>query len=70
MYDRSDTASPTVAKDALMLSILIYSHEGRDVGTADVVGAYLKAYMDDYILVKFEVHGSISGHTMRNECRA
>ncbi len=36
-----------------MLSILIYSHEGRDVGTADVVGAYLKAYMDDYILMKF-----------------
>jgi hypothetical protein len=36
-----------------MLSILIDAHEGRDVGTADVAGAYLKAYMDDYVLMKF-----------------
>ena len=53
LYDKSETASPTVAKDALMLSILIDAHEGRDVATADVAGAYLKAYMDDYVLMKF-----------------
>ena len=53
LYDRSETASPTVAKGALMLSILMDAHEGRDVATADVAGAYLKAYMDDYVLMKF-----------------
>jgi hypothetical protein len=36
-----------------MLSILIDAHEGRDVATADVAGASLKAYMDDYVLMKF-----------------
>ncbi|KAI2510045.1 Reverse transcriptase (RNA-dependent DNA polymerase) [Fragilaria crotonensis] len=53
LYDKSETASPTVSKDALMLSILIDAYENRDVGTADVVGAYLKAFMDDYVLMKF-----------------
>jgi hypothetical protein len=53
LYDKSKTASPTVSKDALMLSILIDAYETRDVGTANVAGAYLKAYMDDYVLMKF-----------------
>ena len=39
--------------DALMLSIMIDAHEDRDVATADVVGAYLKALMDDFVLMKF-----------------
>ena len=46
LYDKLETASPTVATDALLLSIFIDAHEGRDVVTADVAGAYLKAYMD------------------------
>ena len=29
------------------------AYEKRDVGTADVAGAYLKAVMDDYVLMKF-----------------
>jgi hypothetical protein len=53
LYDKSETASPTVATDALMLSIMIDAHENRDVATADVAGAYLKAYMDDYVIMKF-----------------
>ena len=44
---------PTVATDALMLSILIDASEARDVATADVAGAYLKAYMDDFVVIKF-----------------
>jgi hypothetical protein len=47
-------ASPTtVATDVLMLSILVDVHEGRDVAMADVTGAYLKATMDDFVLLKF-----------------
>ena len=53
LYDKSQTASPTVSTDALMLSIMIDAHEGRDVATADVVGAYLKADMDDFVVKKF-----------------
>ena len=53
LYDKSETASPTVATDALLLSILIDAYESRDVATADVAGAYLKAYMDDLVIMKF-----------------
>ena len=53
LYEKSQTASPTVATDALMLSIMIDAYEGRDVATADVAGAYLKAFMDDLVIIKY-----------------
>jgi len=51
-YPKEQTASPTISNDALMLSIMIDSLEERDVATADVVGAYLLADMDEYTLLK------------------
>jgi hypothetical protein len=36
-----------------MLSIIIEDFEARDVATANVAGAYLKAYMDDFVIMKF-----------------
>ncbi|KAI2512761.1 Reverse transcriptase (RNA-dependent DNA polymerase) [Fragilaria crotonensis] len=62
MYDKSQTASPTVSTDALMLSIMIDAKEARDVATADVVAAYLKAFMDDFVIMKFT--GGIRRHLM------
>jgi hypothetical protein len=53
LYDRSQTASPTVSTDALVLSIMIDANKNRDSATADVAGAYLKAYMDDFVVMKF-----------------
>jgi Reverse transcriptase (RNA-dependent DNA polymerase) len=53
MYDKSETASPTVATDALMLTIMVDAHENRDVGTCDVAGAYLKVTMKDFVIMKF-----------------
>jgi hypothetical protein len=53
LYEKSQTASPTIATDALMLSIMIDAYEGRSVGTADVAGAYLKAFMDDFVVIKY-----------------
>ena len=47
LCDKSETTSPTVSVDALMLSLMIDAKEDRDVATADVAGAYLKADMDD-----------------------
>ena len=53
LYDKSETASPTVSNDGLTLTIVADAYEGRDVGTADVAGAYLKAYMKDFVIMKF-----------------
>jgi hypothetical protein len=53
LYDKTETTSPTVSTSALLLSIIIDAYENRDVATADVAGAYLKAYMDDFVIMKF-----------------
>ena len=53
LYDKSETASPTVSADALLATIMIDAHEKRNTATADVVGAYLKALMDEFVLMKF-----------------
>lgn len=52
LYSKAETASPTVSADALILSLMIDAKEGRDVATADVAGAYLKADMDDFVIMK------------------
>jgi hypothetical protein len=52
MYEKSETSSPTVSTDSLMYSAIIDAKEGRDVATADVVGAYLNADMDRFTLMK------------------
>ena len=36
-----------------MVSIIINAFERRDVATADIAGAYLKAYMKDFTIMKF-----------------
>ena len=47
-----EAASPTTALESLLITLLIDAWEGRDVATADVVGAYLNAYMEDFVIVK------------------
>ena len=49
-----DIHSPTVSAEGLKLSLAIDAHQGRYVVTADVVGAYLHAMMDDFVLMIFE----------------
>ena len=49
---KEDVASPTVQLNSLLLSLVIDALEHRDVATADVVGAYLMAMLNDFILVK------------------
>jgi hypothetical protein len=53
LYSKLQTATPTVSTDALMLSIIIEAFEARDMATADVAGAYLKVYMDDFVIMRF-----------------
>ena len=45
-------SSPTVQQESLILSLIIDAREGRDVAIADVVGAYLLATMEDYVLIR------------------
>ena len=52
LYTKEQSASPTVSTDALMISLMIDAKERRDVATADVVGAYLLADMDEFVLLK------------------
>jgi len=52
LYEKSQTASPTISTDALLISLIIDAHEKRDVAVADVVAAYLKADMNKYTLMK------------------
>jgi hypothetical protein len=52
LYTKEQSASPTVSTDALMISLMIDAKERRDVATTDVVGAYLLADMDEYVLLK------------------
>lgn len=53
-YEKSKSTSPTLTNDGLMLSLIIDAIERRDTATADVAGAYLNAFMDDFVVVRFE----------------
>ena len=49
---KEEAASPKTALESLLITLLIDAWEGRDVATADVVGAYLNAYIEDFVIVK------------------
>ena len=51
---KEDSSSPTVGTESLFLSLVIDAHEGRYVVTADVVGAFLLADMDEFTVVKID----------------
>ena len=53
-YPKEETASPTLSNDSAMLNLITAAIEGRDVAIADVAGAYLKADMNDFVLMKLE----------------
>lgn len=52
LYTKEETSSPTNGVDAFLLTLMSDAMEGRDVAIADVVGAYLHAEMDDFVVVK------------------
>ena len=52
-FSKLETGSPTLANDALFLSLMIDAHENRDVATADIAGAYLHAFMKEFISMRF-----------------
>ena len=48
---REDAASPTVALDSILLTSAIDAHEGREVATIDIPGAYLHTDTDEEIVM-------------------
>jgi hypothetical protein len=46
---REGATSPTVSTQTLFLTCLIDAHEGRDVATVDIPGAFMQADMDDLV---------------------
>jgi hypothetical protein len=52
-YDKAQTTSQTVSSDSLIVSVIDDTYDDRDVGTADIAGAYLKADMDNFAVNKF-----------------
>ena len=51
---KSEAASPTVSVEAVFITSVIDALEMRDVGVADIPGAYLHADADENILVRFD----------------
>lgn len=62
LYEKAQTTSPTVSNNALVISIIKDACEGRDVGVSDIAGAYLKADMDDFVVMK------VTGEAVRILC--
>jgi len=55
-YTKMDTSSPAVTLEAFIATLVIDAMEDRDIAITDVAGAFLKAEMPDYVLIR--LHGS------------
>ena len=58
---RDEVSSPTIQLESLMITLLIDAHEKLEVATVDVVGAYLLATIEDFVIVKVD---GASAHIM------
>ena len=54
LYAKSETSSPTLSLEGFTTLLMIDVAEGRSVAIADVAGAFLKADMDDFVVVKLQ----------------
>ena len=51
--DKVEASSPTISLEALMMIILTAPHKDCEVLVAEIVGAYLNADMEDFVVMKF-----------------
>ena len=49
---KEETTSPTVSTDSIFTLAAIAAHERRCVGSADLPGAFLNAFNDDFVIMK------------------
>ncbi len=52
LYSKSETSSPTISLVGLYIIAVIAANEERHVITADVAGAYLRAFMKKLVLIQ------------------
>ena len=51
---KEDAASPPVSLEGIMITSAIEAHEGREVATIDIPGAYLRTDIDEHIHLRFK----------------
>ena len=51
---KEDAASPLVLLEGIMIMSAIEAHEGREVATIDIPGAYLHTDIDEHIHLRFK----------------
>jgi len=55
-FNKEDTSSPAMSLEAFIVTLVVDAMEDRDVAITDVAGAFLKAEMPDYVIIR--LHGS------------
>ena len=48
-WSKQDTTSPTVSTKSVFITVVIDTHEGRDIACVDILGAFLHAELDEDI---------------------
>jgi len=56
LFEKHDTSSPAQSLEGYIASLVIDAMEERDIATIDVAGAFLKADMPDFVLLR--LHGA------------
>jgi hypothetical protein len=51
---KEEAMAPTVTSEAIFIQEMIFAHEGRDVATCDIPGAFLQADNPDYVLMRLD----------------
>ena len=51
---KEETSSPTVSKEAILLTLVINARERRQVMTIDIPGAFMQVDIDELIHVRLE----------------
>ena len=54
IYSKDDVSSPALSQDGFFASLAIDALERRFIATSDVAGAFLKATMNDFVLVRLQ----------------
>ena len=51
---KDEATAPTVTSEAIFIQSTIFAHEGRDIATCDIPGAFLQADNPDYVLMRLD----------------
>ena len=51
---KEEAMAPTVTTEAIFIQGTVFAHEGRDVATCDIPGAFLQADNADYVLMRLD----------------